>query len=160
VTKREIVVFMLLAASLWSGCAAAPLIPAVGEAQVIPVIGVSYQGYVVWKGRESSKYYANDSKTVCQAVKQSCDELKLETVIQSPASENGCSLETKGKYPMEINASHSEENLTKVVITIELFGDKQYAELLYRTIDDNIPKKTDIKPITTDAVLETTTTDK
>jgi len=61
---------------------------------------------------------------------------------------------------MEINASHSEENLTKVVITIELFGDKQYAELLYRTIDENIPKKTDIKPTTTDAVLKTTTTDK
>jgi hypothetical protein len=160
VTKRKIVVFMLLAASLWSGCAAAPLIPAVGEAQVIPVIGASYQGYVVWKGRESSRYYTYDIKTVCQAIKQSCDQLKLEAVIQNPASENGCSLETKGKYPMEINASHSEENLTKVVITIELFGDKQYAELLYRTIDDNIPKKTDIKPITTDAVLETTTTGK
>ncbi|HUK99239.1 MAG TPA: DUF3568 family protein [Nitrospirota bacterium] len=131
-----------------------------GGAQVIPVIGASYQGYVVWKGRESSRYYTYDIKTVCQAVKQSCDQLNLETVVQKPASENGCSLETKGKYPMEISASHSEENLTKVVITIELFGDKQYAELLYRTIDGNIPKKTDIKPITTDAVLETRTTDK
>jgi Protein of unknown function (DUF3568) len=160
VTKRGIFVFLLLAASLLSGCAAASLIPAVGEAQVIPVIGASYQGYVVWKGGESSKYYANDSKTICQAVKQSCDQLKLETVIQNPASENGCSLETKGKYPMEINASHIEENLTKVVITIELFGDKEYAELLYRTIDANIPKKMDVKPITTDAILKTTTTDK
>jgi hypothetical protein len=160
VTKGNIVVFLLLAASLLSGCAAASLIPAVGEAQVIPVIGASYQGYVVWKGRESSRYYTYDIKTVCQAVKQSCDQLKLETVVQNPASENGCSLETKGKYPMEINASHIEEKLTKVVITIELFGDKQYAELLYRTIDDNIPKKTDSKPVTTDAVLETTTPDK
>jgi hypothetical protein len=44
---------------------------------------------------------------------------------------------------MEINVSHVEKNLTKVVITIALFGDKQYAELLYRTIDDNIPKKMD-----------------
>ena len=174
VKKRDIAVFLLLAASLLSGCAVAPLIPVVSEAQVIPVIGVSYQGYVVWKGRESSKYYANDSKTVCQAIEQSCEQLKLGTVIQKPASENGCSLTTKGKYPMEIGASRTEENLTKVVITIELFGDKQYAELLYRTVDDNIhkkkdilptttdnsPKKMDIKPITTDDIQKTTTTDK
>jgi hypothetical protein len=58
-----------------------------------------------------------------------------------------------GNRPMEINVSHVEKNLTKVVITIALFGDKQYAELLYRTIDDNIPKKTD-------NIHKTTTSDK
>ena len=160
VTKKGIFFFLFLAVSLLSGCAAAPLIPVVGEAQVIPVVGVSYEGYVVWKGRESSKYYTNDSKTVCQAVEQSCDQLKLETVIQNPASDKGCSLETKGKYPMEINVSSVNENLTKVVIIIQLFGDKEYAELLYRTIDANIPKKMDVKPITTDTIHKTTTTDK
>ena len=144
VTKKEIIVLLLIAASLLSGCAAAPLIPAVAEAPVIPVIGVSYQGYVVWKGRESLKYYAHDSKTVCQALEQSCEQLKLETVIQNPPSEKGCSLATKGKYPMEISASRTDENLTKVAITIDLCGDTQYAELLYRTVDDNIHKKKDI----------------
>lgn len=158
--KTGIVVFLLLATGLLWGCAVAPLIPAVTESQVIPVIGASYEGYVVWKGRESSRYYTYDFKTVCQAIKQSCELLKLETVIQEPASERGCSLETRGKYPMEINASLVEENLTKVVITIELFGDKQYAELLYRTIDDNMPKKMNTKPIATDAVFKTSTTDK
>jgi hypothetical protein len=81
-------------------------------------------------------------------------------VIQNPFSENGCSLETKGNYPMEINVSNVEKNLTKVVITIALFGDKQYAELLYRTIDDNIPKKMDNIPTTTDNIHKTTTSDK
>jgi hypothetical protein len=81
-------------------------------------------------------------------------------VIQNPVSENGCSLETKGNYPMEINVSNVEKNLTKVVITIALFGDKQYAELLYRTIDDNVPKKMDIIPPTTDNIPKTTTSDK
>ncbi len=145
-TKRVIVVFLLFATSLLSGCPAAMLIPAIGGPQVVPIMGATYQGYVVWKGRESSKYYIYDSNTVCQAVKQSCEQLKLETVIQNPVSENGCSLETKGNYPMEINVSHVEKNLTKVVITIALFGDKPYAELLYRTIDDNIPKKMDNNP--------------
>jgi hypothetical protein len=159
-TKREIVVFLLLATSLLSGCGICAFIPVIGGSEVIPVAGGSYQGYSVWKGRESSKYYTCDVKTVCQAVKQSCKQLKLKTVIQDPFSENGCSLETKGNYPMEINVSNVEKNLTKVVITINLFGDKQYAQLLYRTIDDNIPKKMDNIPTTTDNIHKTTTSDK
>jgi hypothetical protein len=153
-TKSEIVVFLLFATSLLSGCAVVALIP------FIPVIGGSYEGYTVWKGRESLKYYTYDSKTVCQAVKQSCEQLKLKTVIQSPVSENECSLETKGNYPMEINVSHVEKTLTKVVITIALFGDKQYAELLYRVIDDNIPKNMDNIPTTTDNTQKNRTSDK
>ena len=158
-TKREIVVFLLLATSLLSGCGICAFIPVIGGSEVIPVAGGSYQGYSVWKGRESSKYYTYDVKTVCQAVKQSCEQLKLETVIQDPFLENGCSLETKGNYPMEINVSNVEKNLTKVVITINLFGDKQYAQLLYTTIDDNIPKKMDNLPTTTDNNHKTTTID-
>src|SRR5271157_3588668 len=115
-TKREIVVFLLLATSLLSGCGTCVLIPFAGGAAAIPVAGGSYQGYTVWKGRESSKYYTYDIKTVCQAVKQSCEQLKLETVIRNPVSENGCSLKTKGNYPMEINVSNVEKNLTKVVV--------------------------------------------
>jgi hypothetical protein len=154
-TRRELVVFLLLTTSLLSGCAVVGLIPFIGSS-----VGGSYQGYSVWKGRESSKYYTYDIKTICQAVNQSCEQLKLETVIQNPVSEDECSLETKGNYPMEINVSHIEKNLTKVVITIALFGDKQYAELLYRTIDDNIPKKMDIVSTATDNIHETTTSDK
>jgi len=154
-TRRELVVFLLLTTSLLSGCAVVGLIPFIGSS-----VGGSYQGYSVWKGRESSKYYTYDIKTICQAVNQSCEQLKLETVIQNPVSEDECSLETKGNYPMEINVSHIEKNLTKVVITIALFGDKQYAELLYRTIDDNVPKKMDIIPPTTDNIPKTTTSDK
>ena len=151
---------LFLVSTLLSGCGICAFIPVIGGSEAIPVAGGSYQGYTFWKGRESSKYYTYDVKTVCQAVKQSCEQLKLETVIQNPVSEDGCSLETKGTYPMEVNVSHVEKNLTKVVITINLFGDKQYAQLLYRTIDDNIPKKMDNIPTTTDNNHKTTTSDK
>ncbi len=147
-TKKEIVVFLLLAAGPLWGCSVAP-----------QLIGASHEAYVVWKDRESSRYYTYDVKTVCQSIKRSCDQLKLETLIQDATSENGCFLETKGKYPMEIKASPVEKNLTEVVVTIELFGDKQYAEVLYRTVDNDMLNKLDIEP-TTDAVLKTLTTDK
>jgi hypothetical protein len=152
--KREIVVFLLLATSILTGCALLGLTP------FIPVVGGSYEGYTVWQGRQSSKYYTYEVKTICQVVRQSCEQLKLEAVIQDPALLHGCTLETKGNYPMEINVSYVEKNLTKVVITIALFGDKQYAELLYRTIDDNVPKKMDKVPPTTDNIPKTTTGDK
>jgi hypothetical protein len=151
---------LFLVSALLSGCAAAGCIPFIGGSEVITVAGGSYQGYTVWQGRESLRYYAYDVKAVCQAVRQSCEQLKLETVTQNPVSEDGCSLEIKGNHPMEINVSHVEKKLTKIVITIALFGDKQYTELLYRTIDENIPKKMDNIPTTTDNIPKTTTSDK
>ena len=131
--KRMIsIVFLFLAASLISGCAVFP---------ILPLFGASYQGYTVWEGRESTRYYACDLDTAYQAVKRSCEQLKLKTAIQKPASEHGYSLETKGNHPMQINVLPVETNLTKIVITIALFGDKPYVELFYKTVDDNIPKK-------------------
>jgi Protein of unknown function (DUF3568) len=131
--KRMIsIVFLFLAASLISGCAVFA---------VLPLFGASYQGYTVWEGRTSTRYYAWDLDTTYRAVKRSCEQLKLETVIQNPASEHGYSLETKGNHPMQINVLPVETNLTKIVITIALFGDKPYIELFYKTVDDNIPKK-------------------
>jgi len=131
--KRIIlIVSLFLAASIISGCAAAP---------ILPVLGASYQGYTVWKGRESTRYYASNLETTYEAVTQSCEQLKLDTVIQNPASKNEHFLETKGNHPMRINVLFVEINLTKIVITIDLFGDKQYVELFYKTVDNNIPKK-------------------
>ena len=131
--KRIIlIVSLFLAANIISGCAAAP---------IVPVLGVSYQGYTFWKGRESTRYYASNLETTYEAVKRSCEQLKLETIIQNPASKDVHSLETKGNHPMQINVMLVEINLTRVVITIDLFGDKQYVDLFYKTIDDNIPKK-------------------
>jgi len=142
IKRMILIVSLFLAASLMSGCVAAPLIPVLGaSSQIIPVVGVSYEGYTVWKGRESTRYYATDLDTTYQAVKKATEQLRIETVIQNSASENGHSLETKGNHPMQIDVSEIEKNLTKVVVTIELLGDKQYVELFYRTVDDNIPKK-------------------
>jgi len=131
--KRMIpIVFLFFAASLISGCAVLP---------ILSILGTSYQGYTVWEGNESIRYYAYDLDTTYQAVKRSCKQLELETVIQNPASEHGYSLETKGNHLMQIHVLPVETNLTKIVITITLFGDKPYVELFYKTVDDNIPKK-------------------
>jgi hypothetical protein len=127
-----LIVCFFLTTGLLSGCA--PI-------EMLPVLGASYQGYVVWKHGESTRYYAHDLDRTYQAVRQSCEQLKLEAEVQNMGSGKGYSLETKGRHHMEINVLPRETNFTSVVIKVGLFGDKEYAEFFYRTVDENISKK-------------------
>lgn len=120
-----------------AGCAVIPLIP------FLPVVGSAYEGYVVWKSGKATKYYAFDVDTTDRAVMQASDRLKLEATVTKSAPNEGYSLETKGKVPMHIDVLPLENSVdvTKVVIKISLFGDKQYVELFYRLVDDNLHPK-------------------
>jgi hypothetical protein len=51
-------------------------------------------------------------------------------------------LETKGSVPMRIAVTPYEKGLTKVVVKISLFGDKDYVELFYKLVDDHLAKRT------------------
>ncbi|HUH65274.1 MAG TPA: DUF3568 family protein [Syntrophales bacterium] len=92
-------------------------------------MGASYEGYAVWEGAQSTKYYASDLQTVYHAVRLSCDQMKLDTTILSASAESGYTLETKGNKPLKITVLPVEKNITKVIIDIGTLGDKQYAEL-------------------------------
>ena len=132
--RRVMTISAFICTIMFTGCAAAPLSP------FFPYIGSSYQGYTIWEGRQSIRYYGSDLDTTYQAIKLSCEKLKLETV-QNPVNENDRSLKTEGNHSMRITVLPAEANLTKVIITIELFGDKPYVEFFFKTVEDNIPKK-------------------
>jgi hypothetical protein len=106
-------------------------------------MGTAYQGYVVWKSGKATKYYAFDLDTTYRAVMRASDQLKIETTLTKSAPEEGYSLEIKGNVPMHIDILPLEKNVTvtTVVISISIFGDKQYVELFYKLVDDNLPKK-------------------
>jgi len=105
------------------------------------MMGSAYEGYVVWKSGEATKYYAFDLDTTYRAVMQASDQLKLEATLIKSAPNEGYSLETKGNVPMHIDILPLEKSVTTVVIRIPTFGDKHYVELFYRLVDDNLPKK-------------------
>ena len=105
------------------------------------MMGSAYEGYVVWKSGEATKYYAFDLDTTYQAVMRASDQLKLEATVIKSAPKEGYSLETKGNVPMHIDILPPEQSVTTVVIRIPTFGDKHYVELFYRLVDDNLPKK-------------------
>jgi hypothetical protein len=116
-------------------CAALPFF------SFLPVMGSAYEGYVVWKSGEATKYYAFDLDTTYQAVMRASDQLKLETTVTKSAPKEGYTIETKGNVPMSIDILPLKQGVTTVVINISTFGDKKYVELFFTLVDDNLPKK-------------------
>jgi hypothetical protein len=128
---------LFLVTVILSGCAAVPFLP------FIPVMGSAYDGYVVWSSGKATKYYAFDLDTTYLAVMQASNYLKLETTLLKSAPKEKYSLEIKGNIPMHIDILPLEKNasVTTVIISISIFGDKQYVALFYSLVDDNLPKK-------------------
>jgi hypothetical protein len=128
---------LFLVTALLSGCAVIPFLP------FVSVMGSAYEGYVVWKSGKATKYYALDLDTTYRAVMQASDQLKIEATLIESAPKEGYSLEIKGNVPMHIDILPLEKNVsvTTVVIRIPIFGDKQYVELFYKLVDDNLPKR-------------------
>src|SRR4030042_3693954 len=126
---------LFLVTALLSGCTALPFL------SFLPVMGSAYEGYVVWKSGEATKYYAFDLDTTYRAVMRASDQLKLEATVIKSAPKEGYSLETKGNVPMHIDILPLEKSITTVVISIPTFGDKHYVELFYKLVDDNLPQK-------------------
>lgn len=107
-------------------------------------MGSAYEGYVIWKSGEATKYYAFDLDTTYRAVVQASIHMKLEETLLKSSPEEGYFLETKGTVPMRIEISPLEKGVTSVVIKISVFGDKHYVELFYSLVDDNLPKKVNV----------------
>jgi len=131
---------LFLVTALLSGCAVVPFLP------FLPVMGTAYDGYVVWKSGTATKYYASDLDTTYRAVMRASDQLKIKSTLIKSAPKEGYSLEIKENVPMHIDILPLEKNVsvTTVVISISIFGDKQYVELFYKLVDDNLTKKADV----------------
>ena len=106
-------------------------------------MGSVYDGYVVWKSGKATKYYAIDIDTTYRSVMRAADQMKLETTLIKSAPQGGYSLEIKRNIPMHIDILPLEKNVsvTRVIVSISMFGDKQYVELFYKLIDDNLLKR-------------------
>ena len=125
---------LFLVTILLSGCAVLPF---------FPIIGPAYDGYGFWNSGKATKYYAFDLDTTYLAVMRAADQMKLETTLIKSVPLEGYSLEIKRNIPMRIDILPLEKNVsvTRVIVSISVFGDKQYVELFYKLIDDNLPKR-------------------
>ena len=122
--------FLFFAVNIIWGCSILPL---------VPVVGTFYDGYVGWKGHQAVKYYAEDIGTIHRAVMQSSRQLNLK-IVRKSADRKGHSLELKCKEPLQIEILPFEKKVTKVMIKINMLGDKKFADFFYQRIDANLAK--------------------
>jgi len=120
--------FLVVFSIFFSGCAA--LAP---TALISPVI----QAVVLWKEGEAHKYYPHSQKVVYSATKRALQSLGVS--VQKEDFSRGTyhiTASQNNKFSIKINST--EPHVTQVNIRIDFMGDKDYAELIYKTIDNQL----------------------
>jgi len=114
-----------------AGCTAA-IAPIAGGA------GAIVQGYIMWKEGEATKYYNTDVDTVYRAVKHAANQLNLKLVNDDQnKNEKGYHLKVGDKDKFKIKIL-PKDKVTELCIRVNFTGDKSYAELFYKTVDDDL----------------------
>lgn len=120
--------FLMVFSIFFSGCAA--LGP---TALISPIV----QAVVMWKEGEAHKYYPHTEKVVYSSTKRALKSLGVS--IQKESFNKGVyhiNASQNNKFSIKIYTT--EPHVTKVSIRIDFMGDKDYAELIYKTIDNQL----------------------
>jgi hypothetical protein len=89
---------------------------------------------IYWIEGEAHKYYDTDDKTMQTAVKAVLKELTL-PVIHEQQYEDYYYILAGDQNKFKIKIRPVREKVTKLSIRVDTFGDKPYAELIYRHVD-------------------------
>ena len=125
---KKLLLFCTLSLFCLSGCGVGP------EIFISPIV----TGVVIWIQGEAHKYYANDSDTLYRATKRSLNQLNIPIKRDDPPKDgNYYIIAGEGeRFKIKIKRIHPE--ITKVSVRINIMGDKPYAELLYKQIDNQV----------------------
>ena len=122
-------IILILSFLSFSGC---------GTVFMAPVSAI-VQGYVMWKDGEATKYYNTDIDTTYRSLKHATDKLNLKIIADDQnKNKKGYNLIIGDKDKFKIKITPTKDNITQLKIKINFMGNKPYAELLYKTIDDNL----------------------
>lgn len=89
---------------------------------------------VYWLEGEAHKYYATEQSKICDAVKAVLDEFSLPILHEEQKGET-IYIRAGDDDRFKIKVTAVRENVTKLSIRINTFGDKAYAEMIYRHVD-------------------------
>lgn len=106
----------------------------VGGCQFINPIGPIIQLGVFWMEGEAHKYYNADQATVHRAVKDSLSELGL-PLIREEVKGGTIHIRAGDDDRFKIKIVSVKPKVTKLSIRVNVFGDRPFAELIYRHVD-------------------------
>ena len=130
--------FFLLIFALLPGCVGPELI-----------LGPIINGIIVWKEGEAHKYYGYDSDVVYRAAKRALNEMNFPIERDDPPKDNHFYLIGGKNNTLKITVLNVDPNVSKLSVRINFMGNKPYAELFYKKVDEqlNIIKFQDGKPV-------------
>lgn len=98
------------------------------------LIGPIVTGVTYWVQGESHRYFSENKEIIFKATKHVLEENNLK--INKEYVKNNIYYINAGSYNKFRIKIESFENVTKLNIRINTFGDKDYAELLYQQIEE------------------------
>lgn len=121
----NIVIFFVFCVPIFVGCSAAML--------VSPIVS----GVIMWVEGEAHKYYPYDVDVVYRASKRALEDMGME-ITEDQDCIDGYHI-TAGAYDkFKINIVQAKKDITRLNLRINFMGDKEYAELFYSKVDDQL----------------------
>jgi hypothetical protein len=122
---KKLVIFLFFYLFFF-GCVFVPTI-------IEPIIS----GVIMWKENEGCKYYDEELSTMYRAVKISLKDLNFSITKDSLNSNGDYYIVAGDNDKFKIRIRQVKPHITEIKIRVNLIGNKQYAELLYNSIDSN-----------------------
>lgn len=126
---KRLLLALLVAVSpvvVFTGCIALPFIA--------PVISA----YVTWQEGEAHAYYATDVNSAYRAVKRALGNLEYNITQDDKTDYSSYYIVADSNDRFQITVTQVEPYVTKISIRINLMGDKPYAELIYKELEDEL----------------------
>lgn len=118
--------FLLLTCLLICGCGA------------IDPIGPVVNGIIFWKQGEANKYYNQKPDVVFRASLHALNRMNLKVVKDSNFDKSNFEIIAGNNNRFKIYIKEVDNKITSLKVRINFFGDKQYAELFYKYVDEQI----------------------
>ena len=100
-------------------------------------IGPAIQGIVYWIKGEAHKYYEEDADVVYRATKHALNDLNL-PISKDEITNKRYVIDAGEDNRFHIKIETTDKDLTRLNIRVNFMGDKDYAELIYKKVDENI----------------------
>lgn len=102
-----------------------------------PIVGTAVNGAISWINGEAHKYYEYDKGTVYRTTKHTLQRMNIK-ISEDSITDSGYSIIAGNNDRFKIKIVEKEPNISKLSIRINFMGDKQYAELIYKNVDESI----------------------
>lgn len=100
-------------------------------------LGPAVTGVIYWINGEAHQYYENDTEVLYRSTKHALAKLELK-ITKDISKDNTHYLSAGDKNRFAISIQNVDKKISRINIRINFMGDKDYAELIYKKIGEEL----------------------